>query len=193
MKIAILGWGSLIWDPRSLQIISSEDNKKWLDDGVKLPIEFARISGDGRLTLVIKDNAVEITTLFSISVFQNLDEAILDLAVREGCGKNKIGFYNRQTKKINPTDFKYIKNIQSWLDIHSDIDAVIWTNLSPNFKDKIGLPIDAANALNYLKHIPLEIQVKAEEYIRKTPAIVDTIIRTAIEEELGWNKIIQPN
>ena len=48
MKIAILGWGSLVWNPRNLSII----NSAWHPDGVLLPIEFARISRDGRLTLV---------------------------------------------------------------------------------------------------------------------------------------------
>jgi len=45
-KIIVLGWGSLIWDPRELKIKNSE----WQKDGPNLPIEFARISQDGRLT-----------------------------------------------------------------------------------------------------------------------------------------------
>lgn len=38
-QIAIIGWGSLVWDPRDLPIESP-----WHDDGPELPIEFARIS-----------------------------------------------------------------------------------------------------------------------------------------------------
>ena len=46
MKIAVLGWGSLIWDPKEL-----DANNEWNNDGPFLPIEFARISNNGRLTL----------------------------------------------------------------------------------------------------------------------------------------------
>lgn len=50
MKIAVLGWGSLIWDQGNLQI----NDDRWHTAGPLLPIEFARISGGSRLTLVIK-------------------------------------------------------------------------------------------------------------------------------------------
>jgi hypothetical protein len=48
MKIAVLGWGSLIWQPRELRI----SLPIWKTDGPELPVEFARVSMDGRLTLV---------------------------------------------------------------------------------------------------------------------------------------------
>jgi hypothetical protein len=43
MRVSIIGWGSLIWRPEVLQIES-----RWRRDGPSLPIEFARISGDGK-------------------------------------------------------------------------------------------------------------------------------------------------
>ena len=46
-KIAVLAWGSLIEKPAVLSTII--DN--WKPDGPKLPIEFARKSNDGYLTL----------------------------------------------------------------------------------------------------------------------------------------------
>jgi len=48
MRIAVLGWGSLIWKPDKPAI-----SAPWHANGPLLPIEFARISLDGRLTLVL--------------------------------------------------------------------------------------------------------------------------------------------
>ena len=63
MKIAILGWGSLIWQPKDLKF---DANIGWKEKGPILPIEFARISKDGRLTLVITKDAKEVKTYFAI-------------------------------------------------------------------------------------------------------------------------------
>ncbi len=54
MKIAILDSGSLVWDPRSLKD-NLEDDGKFVQGGPKPPIEFSRISEDGRLQLVIDE------------------------------------------------------------------------------------------------------------------------------------------
>lgn len=72
MKIAILGWGSLIWDKRTLRLAGD-----WQTGGPVLPIEFSRVSGDGRLTLVIDPlHGVPVTTRFAPSAFTNLNDAI---------------------------------------------------------------------------------------------------------------------
>ena len=39
MKIACLGWGSVIWDPRALPI-----QREWFKDGPFAPVEFTRQS-----------------------------------------------------------------------------------------------------------------------------------------------------
>ncbi|MHB2268110.1 hypothetical protein [Pseudaminobacter salicylatoxidans] len=48
MRIAVLAWGSLVWDRQKLAIADDFD-----PSGPQLPVEFCRISGGGRLTLVI--------------------------------------------------------------------------------------------------------------------------------------------
>lgn len=53
MKIAILAWGSLIWDDNWPEF--DKQRGEWLKDGPILPLEFSRVSAsrDKALTLVI--------------------------------------------------------------------------------------------------------------------------------------------
>ncbi|MDY0090659.1 MAG: hypothetical protein RBR78_09870 [Flavobacteriaceae bacterium] len=187
MKIAILGWGSLIWQSKEL---SYDKTLGWQEDGVFLPVEFSRISSNGgRLTLVIDKNAEQkVKTLYAVSLYENLDLAILNLAIREGTDVSKIGFYNKQTNNICPENFEFSDNIREWI-LNKNFDAVIWTNLSVRFKDKIGLSLNADNVIKYLQTLPEEIKVLAEEYIRKAPEQVETAFRKKIEEQLGWKPI----
>ena len=79
MKIAILGWGSLIKEPRDLPIAS-----EWQPDGPKLWIEFSRISRKGKragcLTLVIDERCEsEVTTFHVLSKSADLPQAVGDL------------------------------------------------------------------------------------------------------------------
>ena len=76
MRIAILGWGSLINEPRDLPITG-----EWQKDGPMLWIEFSRISKRGAragcLTLVIDERSdEEIRTLYIVSARTDLLQAI---------------------------------------------------------------------------------------------------------------------
>lgn len=180
MKIAILGWGSLIWKPENLAY-NIESN--WSSEGPFLPIEYSRISNDGRLTLVISDEANEVKTLFAISTFETLDQAILNLAIREGSNISTIGFYLKNTNQISPNNFKYRINIENWLEQNDNVDAVIWTNLPENWKSKTNF----RDRVEYLLSLDENISITAEEYIRKTPKGIITELRSEIEERLNWN------
>ena len=180
MKIAILGWGSLIWKPDNL---AYKIESNWSTDGPILPIEFARVSNDGRLTLVITDEGTEVTTLFAISSFDSLEQSILNLAIREGSSIANIGFYEKTNKQFSPSNFKYQKNIENWIEQNSNIDAVIWTNLSENWKIKI------KDRLQYLSSLDNTTSKIAEEYIRKTPRQIKTKLRDEIEEKLNWKPL----
>src|SRR5690606_38620323 len=185
MKIAILGWGSLIWQPKELKFTKESG---WDKNGPSLPIEFSRISSDGRLTLVIDKNAQPVQTLFAVSLYEKLDETILDLAIREGCTIDKIGRYNKTSDEFIPEGFSCQEEIKEWIN-NTDFDAVIWTNLGKKFKDKIGLTHNKENVIQYLENSPEETKVLAEEYIRKAPKQIDTPIRKALEEKFGWTFI----
>ncbi|UCI32149.1 hypothetical protein [Mesorhizobium sp. B4-1-4] len=78
MRIACLGWGSLIWNPEDFPVTGG-----WKNDGPVLPIEFARESGRKRITLVIADGVEPVTTLWTLMKVANLQAAKEALASRE--------------------------------------------------------------------------------------------------------------
>lgn len=182
MKIAILGWGSLIWQPKDLKF---DTNIGWKKDGPTLPIEFARISNDGRLTLVITPNGTDVKTLYSVSSFDTLDLAVLNLAVREGSGRKSIGYYIKSKNESYPKEISFRDNIKNWIDT-TDFDAVIWTNLSEKWILNDETKINPDNRIEYLKSLKGNQSAKAEEYIRNTPKQIDTKYRKLIIEKLGW-------
>ncbi|TDD93734.1 hypothetical protein [Flavobacterium cellulosilyticum] len=192
MKIAILGWGSLLWQPKDLQF---DKEIGWSENGPILPIEFARISKDGRLTLVITKDAKEVKevkTYFAISNYKTLEEAVLNLAVREGSCSEQIGSYDKPENTFSKKVF-FEKNILDWIS-NTDIDAVIWTNLGENWKIKNedGEVIDTIvpnERVDYLKKLKNHKRALAEEYIRRTPTQIDTYYRRYIEKELDWKPI----
>lgn len=54
MSIICLGWGSLVRDPDDFPIEQTDPvERAWLLDGPHLPVEFARHSNGGRMTLVL--------------------------------------------------------------------------------------------------------------------------------------------
>lgn len=187
MKIAILGWGSLIWQPEELKF---DTNIGWKKNGPILPIEFARISKDGRLTLVITKNGTDVPTLYSVSSFDSLDSAVLNLKKREGTVKENIGYYDKSKDGFHPRDFLFKDNIKNWIQT-TDFDGVIWTNLPENWEMKnedniVIQTIDSNNRIEYLKNLKGNQSALAEEYFRNTPKQIATTYRKMIIETLSW-------
>ena len=111
MKIAVLGWGSLIWSHKNLKI----KDKNWKEDSPELPIEFARVSNDGRLTLVIYEGYLErkerwVKTLWTEMDVESIEEAILNLGKREGTSCRKIGFIYKKALNLRK-EFKDRKKL----------------------------------------------------------------------------------
>jgi hypothetical protein len=92
MRIAILAWGSLLWEPGTLTVVTD-----WEPDGPPLPLEFSRVSSSrmGALTLVIDPQYGAVNRTYStISAQQELEAAIQDLSKREGTTRERIGYVN---------------------------------------------------------------------------------------------------
>ncbi|HUV04769.1 MAG TPA: hypothetical protein VMX94_06645 [Armatimonadota bacterium] len=195
MKIAVIAWGSLIWCPGSLQIGSW-----WHKDGPELPIEFARISDDGRLTLVIypeylnPDTKHLVTTYWAMSSLNRLQDAIDNLKIREGNPQCPVHYADRGGNFDCP-DPHIRQIIEDWLKAHNKLDAAIWTGLKSNWDRKSTSPIGGAEVVQYLrllKYICSSACERAEEYIRNTPDQIRTPYRQEIETQLGWTAHVLP-
>jgi hypothetical protein len=173
LKIAYLGWGSLIWDPRDLPI------QGWKRTQLELPLEFSRISdkGVGRITLVINPAGKMNRVWSAFSTETNIDSAIHALRVRENTVKKNIAYINRFTHKRRTTNTPnyIVKQIEAWA-IKENINVVIWTDLqssvwlpiSRNLQDKKFTNI---KGFQYYLSKPLDMQLKIIEYIYKAHKI----------------------
>jgi hypothetical protein len=84
--IACIGWGSLIWDKRDLDV-----DGEWRTDGPLLPVEFARQSNDGRITLVVVQGVQPVPTLWSAFNTRDLAKARESLRQRERIPRSRAG------------------------------------------------------------------------------------------------------
>ena len=180
VRIAVLGWGSLIWDRRDLPIV-----REWQHGGPVLPIEFSRISSDGRLTLVIdEEHGTDVPTRFARTAGGSLTDAIDGLWIREGRpSRDRIGFVNlvsdteqdwsRQRHPAACDRIKAWARAQNW-------EAVVWTALISNFSEKRGEPFSTEAAARYFSDLTGETRIRAAEYVEKAPEEVDTPFRRLV-------------
>ena len=180
MRIAILVWGSLYWDPRNL-----ETTNEWFYDGPALPIEFARISNGNRLTLVIKPTFDNVPTLYAQSAFNNFTEARENLRAREGTENiNNIGFIDfvNNTQHVRQSNAFVIETIRQW-NAERNFDAVLWSDFSPRFTDVTNQQFTIQNVIAFIDSLPDAEKSSALQYIRNTPPQITTRFRNAIEEQ----------
>jgi hypothetical protein len=184
VKCAVLGWGSLIWNPGELKTAAP-----FAPNGPLLPIEFCRISKDGRLTLAIDETFGDVCTTYSApSAFADLDAAIENLRKREGTIASEIGFVEpaagRQSDAAMERHPQVVATIGAWAEA-SGYDAAIWTALASNFDEsgKGGEPFSVTAAIRYLEALNAKDPAafrRAWDYINKAPAEVETPVRDAV-------------
>jgi len=189
-KIAILGWGSLIWEPK-------DEFKKyigpWEKGGPILPIEFSRISKtrNGALTLVIDpDNGSNIQTRYTLSKRVNPEDAACDLRTREGTVIRHIGLVDFKTNFIRGHWSFIVDKIKLWAN-DNKLRAVVWTDLPPNYTEITNNLFEPSDAVEYLKNLNEEGKESAKEYLTNAPPEVQTTLRGLIEKDpwFGDNKL----
>lgn len=183
MRIAVIGWGSLLWDPRDFKI-----QGKWRKDGPELPVEFSRRSGtkeknNERLTLVLVPGASKRTTYWALHQSTELSEAREDLRIREGCPSlGPIHSVLHPAKGEDEIRNEFSAVIRNWLNRTNYADAAIWTGLGPTGEGK-----SAQSALDFLNTLSDGSKEEAEKYIRRAPPQIQTAYRNEFKRQLGWN------
>jgi hypothetical protein len=184
-KIAVLGWGSLIWDPRPE---FDRQVNTWSHGGPLLPVEFCRVSGTrgNALTLVIDGSlGTKVETLYAISKRSDLNDVVADLRRREGTSAENIGYINAITGNERGHDARTIDVIRDWAETKG-IQAVAWTDLQSNFPEREP-SIFLEAALKHLKSLKPDGIQKAVEYILKAPPQITTRLRAFIMSD-DWFK-----
>lgn len=175
-RIAVLGWGSLVWCPRELPLQS-----KWHKDGPLVRVEFMRESKCKRITLVLEKSAQPVPSLWAIMDCTALKAAKDALWKRENYPKKK-DIHDWPKGNSAP---EMIHDLDTWAK-EKGIDHVIWTGLGPKFNDKNGDTPTVDQVIEYLKRPIVQERGNAERYIRRTAPQIDTIYRRKIEAVLGW-------
>jgi hypothetical protein len=184
VKIAIVAWGSLVRDPRDLNTAAT-----FAPNGPLPPVEFCRISADGRLTLVIDERFGDVCTTYSAeSAHDDLDAAIENLRAREGTTAREVGFAepasDRQSEIAMERHPQAVASIAAWA-ASNGYDAAIWTALKSNFDEwgKAGEPFSVTAAIRYLDGLGKRDAAafgRALEYVRKAPPEVQTPVRDEV-------------
>ncbi len=187
VKSVVLAWGSLVWDPRDLQTAA-----KFVANGPLLPIEFCRISADGRLTLAIDETFGAICKTYSApSALESLEAARDNLCLREGMANARaIGFVEpasgRQSDVAMERHPQAVATIAAWVE-SKGYDAAIWTALASNFDEwgKGGELFSVSAAIQYLETLEGDDPSKfarALAYIRNAPPEVETPVRERVSK-----------
>jgi hypothetical protein len=186
-KIAIIGWGSLIWDPDDLAPRVSGD---WaMGGGPRLPLEFSRISPKRAMSLVVVLDPVDgmpCETHAIASVRDDIHAAAHDLQRRERAQSvAQIGAVCRRSGFARATDGRIAAIVDDWCAAH-DLAGAVWTDLPRNFAEITGKPFSIPAGIAYLRELPERNLAEAFRYITFAPSGTATPLRAALEREAWW-------
>lgn len=177
-RIACLGWGSLVWDPRELPI-----QRDWFADGPFVQVEFVRQSDNGRMTLVLEPSASPVRSLWAMMDLTDVTDAREALRKREGVSAKRAAEVRGWSK--GDASPELILNLQEWAASRG-VESVVWTALPSKFNGKEGLTPTIKQVLEYLGDLTGAARGAAECYIRSAPRQIDTQYRRRIEAALHW-------
>lgn len=178
MKIACLGWGSLIWKPGDLPVAG-----QWHHDGPALPIEFSRVGDSQELATALCADARSIPVLWAWLACDDLAQACAALKAREGIPAERhdgVGSLIITPSGLGP--------LRDWA-AERGVEALVWTALPPRIHGIEGRLLSIEDAIAYLGSLRGDALKHARDYLAQVPRQIDTPIRRAVREQLGWGEI----
>jgi hypothetical protein len=182
--IAILGWGSLLWDIRPE---FDELHGNWEFDGPMMKIEFSRVSKSrrGALTLVIDQlHGAPCQVAYTRSKRRNPEDTICDLRSREETTHTNIGFWFANGSQEQSRDTATLAAVSAWAAA-KHFDVVVWTDLPSNFKTICGGSFTIQHAVAHLNALEPPAKTAAVEYVQRAPGFVNTPLRVAVQSLLA--------
>lgn len=127
--IACIGWGSLIWNMGNLDV-----DGEWRPDGPMLPVEFARQSSNGQITLVLVQGTAPVPSLWSAFNTRDLTAARESLRKRERVFRSRADDFIAHWRQGDNPESEPHATIAGWAT-EKDFEAAVWTSLPPKFNE----------------------------------------------------------
>ncbi len=186
-RIAIIGWGSLIWD---IEILAPYVTGDWqMNAGPQLPMEFSRVSPKRKLGLAVcLDPVVGVPcqTHVIASARAGIEAAVEDLRARERAPVERIGAYHRRFQHGRMPEVLEI--VENWCAANG-WDGAVWTDLEPNFHAHTAQEFSVARGIAYLKTLRGDSLIEAHNYIQNAPAQTRTPLRQALATDPWWQAL----
>lgn len=186
-RIAIIGWGSLIWD---LDDLAPKVAGGWaMGAGPRLPLEFSRISPKRLRSLVVvidPDHGADCPSHAIASTRDDIHAAAEDLRARERAGAiAQIGAVCAVSGFSRSTHPAIAARVADWC-AQSGARGAVWTDLPRNFEAETGQPFGVAAGLDYLRGLTGVSAAEARRYIDGAPAATDTPLRRSLASAPWW-------
>jgi hypothetical protein len=187
-RIAVIGWGSLVWELGGLAARVEGDWRR--GEGPVLPIEFSRVSAKrlGALTACIDPaHGADCPTHVVRSTRTSVLRAAIDLALRERAPPLRIGLVAPARGLLQGRDGRVCTRVAAWCR-ETGHDAAVWTDLVPNFAEATGRPFGIEAATDYLARLDGAARRAAVGYVENAPAETDTPLRRHLARLDWWRE-----
>lgn len=188
-RVAILGWGSLIWD---LESLAPEVEGPWaMRAGPALPLEFSRISPKRKMGLVVCIDPALGVPCPTHAIASRRDDpraSRADLARRERAPLELIGWVCARSGR---GEGRSAEAALAWCAATGAAGAV-WTDLRPNWAEHHpATPFSLEAAEAYLMGLAGASRDEAVRYIASAPAETDTPLRRRLAARDWWRAEVE--